>query len=157
MADNHFTFLGYRDYTLRQTEAGEVIEPVTGSGLGLLRSDPPLGKAPEVLSAEASAKAHEANILVLTKANSRSTVHRAAHLDYVVTTLLADPGLRERMGAHSRRRFEAEFTWERIGSQYEDALLRALRRHGRPSAPPSAPVIPLDEHATHRTPQGVHA
>lgn len=81
----------------------------------------------------------------------------AAHLDYVVTTLLADPGLRERMGAHSRRRFEAEFTWERIGSQYEDALLRALRRHGRPSAPPSAPVIPLDEHATHRTPQGVHA
>jgi NAD-specific glutamate dehydrogenase len=45
MADNHFTFLGYRDYTLRQTEAGEVIEPVTGTGLGLLRSDPPLGKA----------------------------------------------------------------------------------------------------------------
>jgi glutamate dehydrogenase len=92
MADNHFTFLGYRDYTLRQTEAGEVIEPVTGSGLGLLRSDPPLGKAPEVLSAEASAKAHEANILVLTKANSRSTVHRVAHLDYVGVKAYADDG-----------------------------------------------------------------
>ncbi|GAA4408437.1 NAD-glutamate dehydrogenase [Fodinibacter luteus] len=83
MADNHFTFLGYRDYTLRMTDAGEVIEPVTGSGLGLLRSDPPLGKEPDVLSAQARAKAHEPNILVLTKANSRSTVHRVAHLDYV--------------------------------------------------------------------------
>jgi len=92
MADNHFTFLGYRDYTLRQTQAGEVIEPVTGSGLGLLRSDPPLGKAPEVLSAEASAKAHEANILVLTKANSRSTVHRVAHLDYVGVKAYTDDG-----------------------------------------------------------------
>ena len=34
-------------------------------------------------AAQASAKAHEPNILVLTKANTRSTVHRIAHLDYV--------------------------------------------------------------------------
>ena len=34
MADDHFTFLGYRDYTLRQTAEGEFIAPVTGSGPG---------------------------------------------------------------------------------------------------------------------------
>ena len=76
MADDHFTFLGFRDYTLRQTAEGEFIAPVTGSGLGLLRSDPPLGQDPDLLSPQASAKAHEPNILVLTKANTRSTVHR---------------------------------------------------------------------------------
>ncbi len=92
MADNHFTFLGYRDYTLRTTGDGEVIEPVTGSGLGMLRSDPPLSKEPDLLSPEASAKAHEANILVLTKANSRSTVHRVAHLDYVGVKAYDDDG-----------------------------------------------------------------
>ena len=83
MADDHFTFLGFRDYTLRQTAEGEFIAPVTGSGLGLLRSDPPLGHDPDLLTPQASAKAHEPNILVLTKANTRSTVHRVTHLDYV--------------------------------------------------------------------------
>ncbi len=83
MADDHFTFLGYRDYTLHDTGEGEVIAPITGSGLGLLRSDPPLGLDPVLLTPQASAKAHEPNILVLTKANTRSTVHRIAHLDYV--------------------------------------------------------------------------
>ncbi len=83
MADDHFTFLGYRDYTLGQTDEGEVITAVTGTGLGLLRADPPLGRDPDVLSPEASAQAHEHRVLVLTKANSRSTVHRVIHLDYV--------------------------------------------------------------------------
>ena len=46
MAEDHFTFLGYRDYTLKATGEGEVLAPVTGSGLGLLRSDPPLGQEP---------------------------------------------------------------------------------------------------------------
>ncbi len=83
MAEDHFTFLGYRDYTLMATPEGEVLAPVTGSGRGLLRSDPPLGQEHVVLSPQASQKAHEPQILVLTKANSRSTVHRIAHLDYV--------------------------------------------------------------------------
>ena len=83
MADDHFTFLGYRDYTLSQTPEGEIIAPVTGSGLGMLRPDPPLGKEPDILTPQAREKAHEPNVLVLTKANSRSTVHRVAHLDYV--------------------------------------------------------------------------
>ncbi len=92
MADDHFTFLGFRDYTLRQSAEGEYIVPVTGSGLGLLRSDPPLGQDPALLTPQASAKAHEPNILVLTKANTRSTVHRVTHLDYVGVKQYDDDG-----------------------------------------------------------------
>jgi glutamate dehydrogenase len=98
LADDHFTFLGYREYDLVQTPDGEdVLAAVTGTGLGVLRSDPraqshadgdPMAGTMASasfgrLTAPARAKARERKLLVLTKANSRSTVHRPSYLDYV--------------------------------------------------------------------------
>ncbi|MCF2434468.1 NAD-glutamate dehydrogenase [Streptomyces thinghirensis] len=37
MADDHFTFLGYREYQLRGDDS---LAAVAGTGLGILRSDP---------------------------------------------------------------------------------------------------------------------
>ncbi|MFC7491651.1 MULTISPECIES: NAD-glutamate dehydrogenase [unclassified Knoellia] len=91
MADNHFTFLGYREYALEATDEGDVIRPLGGTGLGMLQQDPPADKRLIPLSPQSSAKARERGVLVLTKANSRSTVHRPAYLDYVgVRTYSAD-------------------------------------------------------------------
>ena len=42
-----------------------------------------------------------------------------------------DPDEARRLGKLARERFESEFTWERIGTQYEEALLRAMARRGR--------------------------
>ncbi|MFB6890524.1 NAD-glutamate dehydrogenase [Kitasatospora sp. NPDC056327] len=91
LADDHFTFLGYREYDLVEHEGEEVLRAVAGTGLGILRSDPighdsdhhPVSEAFGRLSAPVRAKAHEKKLLVLTKANSRATVHRPAYLDYV--------------------------------------------------------------------------
>ncbi|MFJ5926249.1 NAD-glutamate dehydrogenase [Kitasatospora sp. NPDC092948] len=91
LADDHFTFLGYREYDLVEHEGEEVLKAVAGTGLGILRSDPlshdvdhhPVSDAFGRLSAPVRAKAHEKKLLVLTKANSRATVHRPAYLDYV--------------------------------------------------------------------------
>ncbi|CCH80301.1 NAD-specific glutamate dehydrogenase [Nostocoides japonicum T1-X7] len=83
MADNHFTFLGYRDYSLSPGERGEAISADQGTGLGILRWDPAMGRQTAVLSDKASRKAHEHRPLIITKANARSTVHRPVHLDYV--------------------------------------------------------------------------
>jgi glycosyltransferase involved in cell wall biosynthesis len=47
----------------------------------------------------------------------------------LLATLLPDADRRRRMGEASRARFRAEFTWEKIGGQYEDALRSALARH----------------------------
>ncbi|MFE9765793.1 NAD-glutamate dehydrogenase [Streptomyces sp. NPDC005808] len=88
LADDHFTFLGYREYELRNDDS---LAAVAGTGLGLLRSDPhhtgedshPVSPSFERLPADARAKAREHKLLVLTKANSRSTVHRPSYLDYV--------------------------------------------------------------------------
>jgi glycosyltransferase involved in cell wall biosynthesis len=43
-----------------------------------------------------------------------------------VTRLLAEPGLRARLGAASRARHAEEFTWEHIGGQYQDLLNRHI-------------------------------
>jgi glutamate dehydrogenase len=98
LADDHFTFLGYREYDLVRTPEGEdVLQAVTGTGLGVLRSDPRAQSHADGdpmagtlasasfgrLTAPARAKAREKKLLVLTKANSRSTVHRPSYLDYV--------------------------------------------------------------------------
>ncbi|MFC7492955.1 MULTISPECIES: NAD-glutamate dehydrogenase [unclassified Nocardioides] len=83
LADDHFTFLGYREYRLERQGDDEYLRGVPGSGLGILRADQLMGATSGRLPAAAAAKAREKTVLVLTKANSRSTVHRPAYLDYV--------------------------------------------------------------------------
>ncbi|MEV7737146.1 NAD-glutamate dehydrogenase [Streptomyces sp. NPDC088921] len=88
LAADHFTFLGYREYQLRPDDS---LAAVPGTGLGILRSDPhhageeghPVSPSFERLPADARAKAREHKLLVLTKANSRATVHRPSYLDYI--------------------------------------------------------------------------
>ena len=83
LADDHFTFLGYRDYDL--VDGGASLRAVPGTGLGILRFDKPASGSASfaALSPEGRRKAAERTLLVLTKANSRATVHRSAYLDYV--------------------------------------------------------------------------
>ncbi|HEY3954231.1 MAG TPA: NAD-glutamate dehydrogenase [Streptosporangiaceae bacterium] len=83
LADGHFTFLGYREYDLVDGDGGMALRAVPGTGLGLLRHDRPGSDAFASLPPEVRAKAKEPVLLVLTKANSRSTVHRPSYLDYV--------------------------------------------------------------------------
>ncbi|MER6119226.1 NAD-glutamate dehydrogenase [Streptomyces sp. NPDC001743] len=88
LAADHFTFLGYREYELTDSDA---LAAVPGTGLGILRSDPhhsedeahPVSPSFDRLPADARAKAREHKLLILTKANSRATVHRPSYLDYV--------------------------------------------------------------------------
>jgi glutamate dehydrogenase len=80
-ADNHFTFLGYREYEL-DTEGDEPgIRVIKGSGLGILRTAPRRPFNP--LRPKALALARQPHPLVLTKANTRATVHRPSYLDYI--------------------------------------------------------------------------
>lgn len=44
-----------------------------------------------------------------------------------ISAILDDANLRRDLGAKNRRRHAAEFTWERIGGQYEQLLARHLR------------------------------
>ncbi|BAL92380.1 putative NAD-specific glutamate dehydrogenase [Actinoplanes missouriensis 431] len=78
LAHDHFTFLGYREYHLDEG----VLSAVPGTGLGIMRgaSKPrPLA----TMAPEAYQRVLEKRLLVITKANSRATVHRSAYLDYI--------------------------------------------------------------------------
>ena len=80
--DHHFTFLGYHEYDLIREGGDDALRRVPGTGLGILRdSDPDPGIVK--LGPEAQALAREKEILILTKANSRATVHRPSYLDYI--------------------------------------------------------------------------
>ena len=80
LADDHFIFLGYREYRLDSTS----LHVVPGSGLGILRGEPAV---PTRLLADmppqARGRAADHRLLNLTKAGSRSTVHRSSYLDYI--------------------------------------------------------------------------
>ena len=84
-ADHHFSFLGYRDYELSVVDGEDQLKIVPRSGLGVLR-EPRLGGVSHSfaeLPRELRALAREPRLLVLTKANARSTVHRPGYLDYI--------------------------------------------------------------------------
>jgi glutamate dehydrogenase len=81
--DGNFTFLGYREYDLLTESDEDVLEPRDDSGLGLLRGSAGTRHQIQHLTETGRKKAREKRALVITKANSRSTVHRPAYLDYI--------------------------------------------------------------------------
>ena len=93
LADDHFTFLGYREYQLADVDGELQLEAVLGTGLGILRRRPDRarGSCPS-MSPRRTRGCMEKRLLIITKANSRSTVHRAAYLDYIGIKIFDDDG-----------------------------------------------------------------
>jgi glutamate dehydrogenase len=86
MANNHFTFLGYREYTMDNISEGDFRYHVTAnSGLGVLRNPAvrPLGAWSDKLPPEALEFYASPNILIITKSTQRSKVHRNVAMDSV--------------------------------------------------------------------------
>ncbi|MDM0112017.1 NAD-glutamate dehydrogenase [Variovorax sp. J22R133] len=84
LADDHFTFLGHRSHELVKVDGEDALQVVPDSGLGILRAATKDGKdAFAALSPVARAYARRPDLLIITKSNSRSTVHRPGYLDYI--------------------------------------------------------------------------
>jgi glutamate dehydrogenase len=84
LARDNFTFMGYRQYDLCPVQGDHELRPVSGTSLGLMKNSSSessrlLSELPEVARKEARSK----NLLILTKTNSLSRVHRPAYVDYV--------------------------------------------------------------------------
>ncbi|HEX2191435.1 MAG TPA: NAD-glutamate dehydrogenase [Longimicrobiaceae bacterium] len=87
LKDGNFVFLGYRGYDIVGEEEERAVQMEEGSGLGILRegrpsrySTPvPLSELPEDLRRRVVA----GPILIINKAESESTVHRRARMDYI--------------------------------------------------------------------------
>src|SRR3990167_6713159 len=85
LMNNHFTFIGARDYKLIGDGKNRALQAMPGSGLGVLREDA-LSKAAKSyaeLPPQARKMALSKNILIIAKTNTKSTIHRSAYTDYV--------------------------------------------------------------------------
>ena len=85
ISDDHFTFLGYRDYELIEENGDDALRSIAGSGLGLLRNPHEARVSATFASLPAHTRrlAREPRLLIVTKANARSPVHRPGYMDYV--------------------------------------------------------------------------
>ena len=84
LVDDHFTFLGMRDYEVAKVGKGHQLRIVEGSGLGIMREegDEVTSRALGTLAEAVRSRRHEEPIIV-TKTNARSRIHRVGYMDYV--------------------------------------------------------------------------
>ena len=84
VANDHFTFFGYREYSVEKHGGAELLCPVEDSGLGLLRTRD-AGKPRDLksLAAHYIPQSGSIDALILTKTNARATVHRPGYMDYI--------------------------------------------------------------------------
>jgi glutamate dehydrogenase len=83
LRDDHFTFLGFRCYDLEEQDGDEVLVARPETGLGILRDAPRSVKRFSEQPPQVQRLAHVPEALMLTKANSKATVHRPSYMDYV--------------------------------------------------------------------------
>ena len=84
--DHHFTFLGIRDYELIQKGKDTILQPIEGTGLGLLRQPSKKSTGARSISRmapEARELSLSSRILVMSKTNTPATIHRNAYTDYI--------------------------------------------------------------------------
>src|SRR5574337_855042 len=85
LADDNFTFLGYREYEVVDADGDRVLRPLERSGMGILRKTDRLLAPRSVRSLAASElpQSGATDAIILTKTNARSQVHRPGYMDYV--------------------------------------------------------------------------
>ena len=84
LGQKSFVFLGYREYAFAGHGAERTAEVRRGSGLGILRNETrstyaTRGVLPDVLRG----RLNEPPLLIVSKTNTQSPIHRRAHMDYI--------------------------------------------------------------------------
>ncbi|MBB1416369.1 NAD-glutamate dehydrogenase [Pseudoalteromonas sp. SG44-1] len=93
LVKDNFTLMGYRQYDLSPVQGDYQLKGKIESSLGLMKNSTEehsrlLSELPEVARQEARSN----NLLILTKTNSLSRVHRPAYIDYVGIKRFDDEG-----------------------------------------------------------------
>ncbi|SEM05555.1 glutamate dehydrogenase [Blastococcus sp. DSM 46786] len=131
LADGNFVLLGARDVEIAPDREVTVARPVPGTGLGVLRSDTDIARSATAPPEAAGVTGRHR--LTVTKADTRSSVHRRAWLDLVAVTLPHGAGVTR------RRRFVGLFPTTAYGTSVLDVplvrrrVVEVVRRSGVPA------------------------
>ncbi|MEK9500033.1 NAD-glutamate dehydrogenase [Gaopeijia maritima] len=118
LKDEAFVFLGYRGYDVVERDGVACVQVTPGSGLGILRDEGDSAyAAPVPLDQMAEGMRElvlEGPLLIISKTNAESTVHRRARMDYIGVKKVGHDG--RVLGEH---RFVGLFTSKAFGEQAE--------------------------------------
>ncbi|MFK7864053.1 MAG: NAD-glutamate dehydrogenase [Pseudohongiellaceae bacterium] len=94
LLDNHFTFLGYEQYKIKNLKQGAVVDLQEDSILGISKFKSGLKKRVKLSSLPKGTVDHilKRKICSFAKSSNRSKVHRSVHLDYVLLKEFDDKG-----------------------------------------------------------------
>ncbi|MBT5752512.1 MAG: NAD-glutamate dehydrogenase, partial [Rhodospirillaceae bacterium] len=83
--DEHFTFLGVRTYDLVRRGGKDYLQPAPKMNLGIMRrmTKESTARHSAPLSPGRSRLFRKKELLIVTKAHNRATVHRSVHMDYI--------------------------------------------------------------------------
>jgi glutamate dehydrogenase len=138
LRDDNFVFLGYRSYSISGVTDEAVLHVDRGSGLGILRQEESSayagGVALSEMEEELRRRVTGGPLLIISKTNAESTVHRRARMDYVGVKMLDDTG-----AVVGERRFLGLFTSKAYAEHAQDIpilrrkLDKILARSGSPA------------------------
>ncbi len=81
--DDQFMFIGSRSYDIVQKDNLATLKVVDGTGLGLLREDRKTVLSRAIATTGGESRFDPNAPLIVTKANSRSPMHRSGYMDYI--------------------------------------------------------------------------
>lgn len=97
LADDHFTFLGYREYVVEDRGGDRVLRAMAESGLGILHADrlaTPIRSLKDL--SRGADQRNRAEPVIITKTNALSRVHRQGYMDYISILYFGPDGRVER-------------------------------------------------------------
>ena len=83
VGDDHFMFIGARNYEIVQKGKIDHLKVVKGTGLGLLREDIRTVLTRPIDRSRDDSRFNPDAPLIVTKANTRSRMHRSGYMDYI--------------------------------------------------------------------------
>ncbi len=152
MGDNHFTFLGYREYRIFQEKNEYFLQAQEGSGLGILDQARHKNGQSEPSLIRLTKPEHDGPV-VITKTNSRATVHRPGYMDYISILLYNADGdvVGERRflglftsGAYNRQPWQIPIVRKKVDAIMAQSKL-AYQSHGGKALLHILEILPRDE------------
>lgn len=94
LINDHFTFLGSREYSLVEIDGRKALQLIPHTGLGVLEDETKskVIRYFDELPPKARKQALSKQILIISKTNTVSTVHRPAYTDYIAVKLFNNEG-----------------------------------------------------------------
>ena len=92
LLDGRFVLMGTKEYDLGEDSEGLYLSSVPGSGLGILAESEDDAGRPRRLTVQAAEHARDRQAIFVTKANTRSGMHRNDYLDYIGVRRFDDQG-----------------------------------------------------------------